>query len=43
MNYKNLPEEIRGIRCRDCSECTIQCPNGVQVRNRLMRAQDLIA
>ena len=43
MNYKNLPREIRNINCGDCSECAIQCPNGVQVKNRLMRAQDLLA
>jgi uncharacterized protein len=42
-NYKNLAPEIRSIRCSNCSECAIQCSNGVQVKNRLVRAQDLIA
>jgi predicted aldo/keto reductase-like oxidoreductase len=42
-NYKNLAPEIRSIRCNECSECAIQCPNGVQVQNRLIRAQSLIA
>jgi predicted aldo/keto reductase-like oxidoreductase len=42
-NFRNLDSEIRKIRCGDCESCAIQCPNGVQVRDRLMRAQDLIA
>jgi predicted aldo/keto reductase-like oxidoreductase len=43
VNFRNLASETRRIRCSDCSECAIRCPNGVQVRKRLMRAQDLIA
>jgi uncharacterized protein len=42
-NFMRLPGEIRTVRCSDCSACTIQCPNGVDVRNRLIRAQDLLA
>lgn len=42
-NFRNLSPELRNIRCRDCSECAIECPNGVQVKNRLMRAQELLA
>ena len=42
-NFMRLPEKIRGVRCSECPECTIQCPNGVEVRNRLMRAQYLLA
>lgn len=41
--FWNLPREIRNIRCSDCSECVIQCPNGVKVKERLIRAQDLLA
>jgi len=41
--FWNLPREIRNIRCSDCSECVVQCPNGVKVRDRLIRAQDLLA
>jgi len=43
VNFRDLGSEVRKIRCSDCSECAIRCPNGVQVRNRLIRAQDLIA
>jgi predicted aldo/keto reductase-like oxidoreductase len=42
-NFRRLPEEIRDVRCSDCSSCVIQCPNGVDVRNRLIRAQELLA
>jgi uncharacterized protein len=41
--FARLPEEIRKIRCSDCSSCAIQCPNGVRVQDRLIRAQTLLA
>jgi predicted aldo/keto reductase-like oxidoreductase len=42
-NFKLLPEEVRRVKCSDCTSCAIQCPNGVEVRNRLIRAQALLA
>jgi uncharacterized protein len=30
-------------RCADCSECTVQCPLGVQVAARVQHAQELFA
>ena len=42
-NFMLLPENIRKVRCTDCSSCTIHCPNGVEVQNRLIRAQELLA
>ncbi len=41
--FVRLPMEIRAVHCSDCSACSIQCPNGVEVRNRLIRAQELLA
>jgi aryl-alcohol dehydrogenase-like predicted oxidoreductase len=41
--FWSLPREIRNIRCSDCPECVVQCPNGVKVRDRLIRAQELLA
>ena len=41
--FLELPEEIRNVRCSDCATCPIQCPNGVHVTARLMRAQELFA
>lgn len=43
QNFMNLPEKIRKIRCSDCSSCAIECPNGVDVKNRMIRAQELLA
>ncbi len=41
--FLELPAELASVRCRDCSGCTIECPNGVRVTERLMRAQELLA
>jgi aryl-alcohol dehydrogenase-like predicted oxidoreductase len=41
--FWSLPREIRNIRCSDCPECVVQCPNGVKIRDRLIRAQELLA
>ena len=43
MSFMELPEKIKGVRCSDCSECVINCPNGVHVQERLIRAQKLLA
>jgi predicted aldo/keto reductase-like oxidoreductase len=43
MSFMELPKETRDVRCKDCSECAVKCPNGVQVQARLIRAQDLLA
>jgi aryl-alcohol dehydrogenase-like predicted oxidoreductase len=42
-SFMDLPRDIRNVRCSDCSACVVQCPNGVRVRERLIRAQDLLA
>jgi uncharacterized protein len=42
-NFRNLPKEIQDVRCNDCTECAIKCHNGVAVRDRLIRAQQLLA
>jgi uncharacterized protein len=41
--FWSLPREIRNIRCSDCSECVVKCPNGVKIRDCLVRAQELLA
>jgi uncharacterized protein len=43
MKFRELAKEIRDVRCGDCSSCSIQCPNGVHVQDRLIRAQELLA
>jgi predicted aldo/keto reductase-like oxidoreductase len=42
-NYLELPEHVRAVRCRDCTGCKVQCPNGVRVAERMIRAQELFA
>ena len=41
--FLELPERVRGIRCGDCAVCSVDCPNGVRVRERVSRAQELFA
>ena len=42
QNFMMLPKEIRNVQCGDCSSCAVECPNGVDVRSRLIRAQELL-
>jgi aryl-alcohol dehydrogenase-like predicted oxidoreductase len=41
--FLELPERIAAVRCGDCSACPVHCPNGVQIRERLTRAQEILA
>lgn len=41
--FLGLPQGVRDIRCGNCSSCSVACPNGVEVRSRVMRAQELFA
>jgi predicted aldo/keto reductase-like oxidoreductase len=41
--FLRLPAAVRSVRCGDCDSCAVHCPNGVQVRDRLARAQELLA
>jgi predicted aldo/keto reductase-like oxidoreductase len=41
--FLELPAPIREIRCGDCASCSIHCPHGVQVRERVSHAQELFA
>ena len=41
--YLEMPEVAQEVRCADCTKCTIECPNGVQVAARVSRAQELFA
>ncbi len=42
-HFMRLPQDIRDVKCSDCASCAVECPNGVEVRNRLIRAQSLLA
>jgi predicted aldo/keto reductase-like oxidoreductase len=43
QRFQELPPEAAGVRCGDCSHCTVRCPNGVRVRERLTLAQEILA
>ena len=42
-HFLELADGLRSVRCSDCERCTIQCPNGVHVSERVSRAQELFA
>jgi len=41
--FLELPAKTASVRCRDCSSCSVHCPHGVRVPERLSRAQELFA
>jgi len=41
--FLGLDAAHTAVRCGDCPACTVQCPYGVHVAQRLIRAQDLFA
>jgi aryl-alcohol dehydrogenase-like predicted oxidoreductase len=41
--FMEMPERLTRVRCGDCTSCPIECPNGVRVTDRLIRAQELFA
>jgi predicted aldo/keto reductase-like oxidoreductase len=43
QSYLELPADGRRRRCADCQSCTVNCPNGVDVQGRLIRAQRLLS
>jgi len=42
-HFRNMSAEHQQVRCGDCEICAVKCPNGVQVVQQLMRAQELFA
>jgi len=42
-HFLALPADVRATRCGDCGSCSVKCPNGVEVRRQVMRAQALLA
>jgi uncharacterized protein len=42
-HFLALPAAQRDVRCGDCAECAVRCPQGVEVARRLTRAQSLFA
>jgi hypothetical protein len=42
-HFKQLPAELASVRCGECTTCTVKCPHGVKVRERLSRAQEMFS
>lgn len=40
-NYQTLAPELTQVRCTDCESCSVHCPNGVKVSERLIRSQEI--
>jgi predicted aldo/keto reductase-like oxidoreductase len=41
--FLQIPEKARAVRCGDCGSCSIACQHGVRIRERVGRAQELLA
>jgi uncharacterized protein len=41
--FRQLPRNLQAVRCVDCAECVVRCPNGVNIRRQAARAQELFA
>jgi len=42
-NFLRMPVEHQNVRCGDCTDCAVHCPNGVHVQAQVTRAQELFA
>jgi len=43
QRFLELASEHTSVKCADCPGCTVQCPHGVKVVERLIKAQELFA
>jgi predicted aldo/keto reductase-like oxidoreductase len=41
--FNELPESMTSVRCGDCPTCSVSCPYGVRVSERVGRAQEMFA
>ena len=42
-HFVRMSAEHQAVRCDQCPACVVQCPHGVTVAERMMRAQELFA
>jgi predicted aldo/keto reductase-like oxidoreductase len=42
-HFDALPGRLRTLRCTDCGQCAVRCPNGVHVRERVTLAHEIFA
>jgi len=41
-HFAAIPEEQRRMACHNCTQCTVHCPKGVAIRERMQRAMELL-
>jgi uncharacterized protein len=41
--FHTMPARLQAVRCGDCGDCTVKCPNGIRIVERLTRAQECFA
>lgn len=42
-HFAAIPAAQRRTSCQDCQACSVHCPNGVAIRDRIRRVQELLA
>lgn len=42
LQLESIPIPRRNVACDGCRQCSVACPNGVAVRDRIMKAQELL-
>lgn len=42
-HFRQLPREVAAVRCDDCGQCTVRCPNQVRVFEQIRHAQEIFA
>lgn len=42
-HFQQLPREVAAVRCDDCGQCTVRCPNQVRVFEQICHAQEIFA
>jgi predicted aldo/keto reductase-like oxidoreductase len=43
LNFSSIPEENRRINCDRCEQCSVSCPNGVAVKERICMVKKRLA
>jgi uncharacterized protein len=41
--YHEIPRQARAEACLDCSSCSARCANGLEIRDKMERARELLA
>ena len=42
LHLESIPAPHRRVSCDGCARCSVACPNGVAVRDRILKAQELV-